>query len=159
MGGHDDGGSDEARDLNGEGLAPLASGIAHPHRFPALIARCVDGQDVAAALGLARRTGLSAAVRAGGHSFLPGGRGAVPVIERLLAEYRGPRTTDRDVAPVTSHPSSSAGDRTGRCRAHRDRSVAMSVMSAPRDRCSSVATAKPIAISTVIAATTTSSST
>jgi FAD/FMN-containing dehydrogenase len=38
-------------------------------RRPLLIARCADGADVAAAIQLAQRTGLQAAVRSGGHSF------------------------------------------------------------------------------------------
>src|SRR5438270_4340968 len=38
-------------------------------RFPSLIARCIGVEDVRAALLLARRTGLQAAVRGGGHSF------------------------------------------------------------------------------------------
>jgi FAD/FMN-containing dehydrogenase len=38
-------------------------------RRPAAIARCADARDVAAALRLARRTGLTVAVRGGGHSF------------------------------------------------------------------------------------------
>ncbi len=38
-------------------------------RRPALIARCRDDADVAAAVRFARRTGLPAAVRGGGHSF------------------------------------------------------------------------------------------
>jgi FAD/FMN-containing dehydrogenase len=40
-------------------------------RRPALVARCRDAADVAEAVRLARRTGLEAAVRSGGHS-LPG---------------------------------------------------------------------------------------
>jgi hypothetical protein len=38
-------------------------------RFPALIARCAGVADVIAAIGFARRAGLAAAVRGGGHSF------------------------------------------------------------------------------------------
>ena len=38
-------------------------------RTPALIARCVEAGDVAAALRFAKRTGLEIAVRSGGHSF------------------------------------------------------------------------------------------
>ncbi len=38
-------------------------------RRPALIARCTGVEDVSAATGFARRTGLPVAVRAGGHSF------------------------------------------------------------------------------------------
>lgn len=38
-------------------------------RRPLLIARCADASDVAAAINLAHRTGLQAAVRSGGHSF------------------------------------------------------------------------------------------
>ena len=38
-------------------------------RRPALIARCAGVADVVAAVGLARRTGVTAAVRGGGHSF------------------------------------------------------------------------------------------
>ena len=38
-------------------------------RFPSLIARCIGVEDVRAALLLARRTDLQAAVRGGGHSF------------------------------------------------------------------------------------------
>ena len=38
-------------------------------RRPLLIARCADATDVAAAISLAHRTGLQAAVRSGGHSF------------------------------------------------------------------------------------------
>ena len=38
-------------------------------RRPALIARCVCGEDVVAAVRIGRRTGLPVAVRSGGHSF------------------------------------------------------------------------------------------
>jgi FAD/FMN-containing dehydrogenase len=38
-------------------------------RRPALIARCTGVEDVSAATGFARRTGLPVAVRSGGHSF------------------------------------------------------------------------------------------
>ncbi|MDX6667274.1 MAG: hypothetical protein QOK04_654 [Solirubrobacteraceae bacterium] len=38
-------------------------------RFPALIARCAGVADVIAAVGFARRAGLTVAVRGGGHSF------------------------------------------------------------------------------------------
>jgi FAD/FMN-containing dehydrogenase len=38
-------------------------------RHPALIARCTGVEDVSAATGFARRTGLPVAVRGGGHSF------------------------------------------------------------------------------------------
>jgi hypothetical protein len=38
-------------------------------RFPALIARCAGVADVIASVGLARRAGLTVAVRGGGHSF------------------------------------------------------------------------------------------
>jgi hypothetical protein len=38
-------------------------------RSPALIARCTEAEDVAAALGLARESGLELAVRSGGHSY------------------------------------------------------------------------------------------
>lgn len=38
-------------------------------RHPALIARCIGGSDVAAAIEFGRRAGLSIAVRGGGHSF------------------------------------------------------------------------------------------
>jgi hypothetical protein len=38
-------------------------------RFPALIARCTEAADVAAAIEFARRAGLAVAVRGGGHSF------------------------------------------------------------------------------------------
>lgn len=38
-------------------------------RFPALIARCADVESVSDALGFARSTGLTVAVRGGGHSF------------------------------------------------------------------------------------------
>jgi FAD/FMN-containing dehydrogenase len=39
------------------------------NRRPALIARCADAADVAAAVGFARRSGLLVAVRSGGHSW------------------------------------------------------------------------------------------
>ncbi len=56
---------------------------------------------------------------------------------------------------TSAHNASSATESTG----YPDRSVAMSVISAWRSRCSNVATANPIAISTVIAAMITISST
>jgi FAD/FMN-containing dehydrogenase len=59
-------------------------------RSPALIARCAGAGDVAAALGLARQTGLPVAVRSGGHSF-PGSSvcdGGLVVDLRLMNEVR-----------------------------------------------------------------------
>jgi hypothetical protein len=54
-----DAGFDEARSLwNGEF-----------DRHPAVIARCVSSDDVVAAVGFGRETGMETTVRGGGHSF------------------------------------------------------------------------------------------
>lgn len=52
---------------------------------PALIARCADGQDVAAAVRLARREGWTVAVRSGGHS----GHGLSLVDDGLVIDLSG----------------------------------------------------------------------
>jgi len=62
--------------FRGELLGPGDSGFAEAcvifngmiEKRPAVVARCVDATDVAAALGLAREFGLEVAVRGGGHS-------------------------------------------------------------------------------------------
>src|SRR3989442_6196067 len=81
--------ADLATELDASALTELASGLkgqlvrpgdpaydehravwnGSVDRFPSLIARCIGVQDVRAALLFARRTGLRAAVRGGGHSF------------------------------------------------------------------------------------------
>ena len=63
------------RDFRGELLGPADPGYDEARRIyngaidrrPALVARCADADDVAAAIGLARELDLPLAVRAGGH--------------------------------------------------------------------------------------------
>jgi FAD/FMN-containing dehydrogenase len=63
--------------LRGEVIAPQHSSYdtyrrvwnGSIERYPALIARCADVDDIKGALKLAHRTGLTVAVRGGGHSF------------------------------------------------------------------------------------------
>jgi FAD/FMN-containing dehydrogenase len=65
------------RRFHGELVEPDDSGYeAHRrvwngsvNRYPALVARCADADDVSTVLSLARETGLPVAVRGGGHSF------------------------------------------------------------------------------------------
>src|SRR5438105_3503044 len=54
-------------------------------RRPAVIARCTSVDDVVAAVGFGRRSGLPIAVRAGGHSFP--GHGVVD--DGLVIDVRG----------------------------------------------------------------------
>jgi FAD/FMN-containing dehydrogenase len=65
------------RRLNGRVIAPGDSAYDSQRRvwngsidrYPAVIVRCTDANDVTAALTFARRNGLAVAVRGGGHSF------------------------------------------------------------------------------------------
>ena len=84
--------SELERSFGGQVLRPVDLGYDEQrrvwngsvNRFPALIARCAGVADVRGAVRFARRTGLTVAVRSGGHSF-PGSRSATTESSSTLA--------------------------------------------------------------------------